>query len=1072
MFNQNSNDLVKQASQQTGRIQNSLETKNQILQNGNGNGTGTGNRNGNMPDVTSANIVNSQSNNSPDNSSSQFTGIIQNILNYTNSVFNSGDRGANSQVIPSGPTATINSPGLSEVPPLQHQNSIREGLLSGTIDLSSSSIDTAQLQAQQRRYTKQTKDNAAKKKAISDIIIASNVRTRNNWVKVKDPDGLTKYGYITKNNIFQPWTGATATNPSENWLLTAPVKNNNGVLGCPAFPASVTEIEISEKWNNIKPFNPVFSISDTKTPVFIVADSITRNYDTSSKNDGLFSCGNEVSNVAVKERPAADFDVAGNGISVGGSKQGCYTYKNDKKLDDLKSMGFNHQTDLGPTTISNCKRRAEDLGRSVFFMASPKSSRETVKIPDNTQNMYGYRGKTGPIYEIKVTGRADGAVWGTNVFTDDSSIAKAAVNAGVIKIGETKTVYIEVLPSKGSYQNSDRNSTSTWNYGNWGGSYQFVNPDDFDDANAQSSNYMRDCYIYSKSGYPNLENILSKDDSAKACHNVNSKEMDEDGFMKAYDPAILPRLYGKDTKIEVPAGPANPTCDHRTRNGCIFPKYNHAGGAICYPPNWDGTWAYGGLYHYSNDSLKGWLNALEHRNGGGHERPAVQEYKNRCKDTAGYEFLQDNPQKKYSSKKSVALYTLKSSGGNGVDTLEPEQPGMIGKIAHITYNGKLREYPRSLLKTDVGNNPTEADVAFMEVGMYDTRSASDSYDIGGVENISYDECKKRCAETKNSGGFVFTGPISGGAGKCQLKNKDTMFPIGLRKIDQNKRLVLKLPGLSDKVSAGCRAINNNKYIGVDSLQYTRYLNGKNMNEEEKCDIVSYVPMSTDVAPVDLGPLLSDINKREAQVKQSSQEIRDRNSSVSGIQDAGAIQGFTIREGLGQLDPTRSIITATADLSNSLYRIGDAERQKETINAFKDESNVILITQSYKFILWTILAILAVIGVMKIKEKITDGVSGKVEPGGGEDESVMGTLTAGVGALGLSGLGDKATEAASGVSQSVSGITDSVKEATESISSGVEKAVGSIIPGSGSGSAPAAAEASAAAPKTGGKFRRK
>ena len=84
MFNQNSNDLVKQASQQTGRIQNSLETKNQILQNGNGNGTGTGNRNGNMPDVTSANIVNSQSNNSPDNSSSQFTGIIQNILNYTN----------------------------------------------------------------------------------------------------------------------------------------------------------------------------------------------------------------------------------------------------------------------------------------------------------------------------------------------------------------------------------------------------------------------------------------------------------------------------------------------------------------------------------------------------------------------------------------------------------------------------------------------------------------------------------------------------------------------------------------------------------------------------------------------------------------------------------------------------------------------------------------------------------------------------------------------------------------------------------------------------------------------------
>ena len=37
----------------------------------------------------------------------------------------------------------------------------------------------------------------------------------------------------------------------------------------------------------------------------------------------------------------------------------------------------------------------------------------------------------------EVTGSSQGTVWGTDLYTDDSSIPAAAVHAGVLKDGET-----------------------------------------------------------------------------------------------------------------------------------------------------------------------------------------------------------------------------------------------------------------------------------------------------------------------------------------------------------------------------------------------------------------------------------------------------------------------------------------------------------------------------------------------------------------------------------------------------------------------------------------------------------
>jgi hypothetical protein len=69
---------------------------------------------------------------------------------------------------------------------------------------------------------------------------------------------------------------------------------------------------------------------------------------------------------------------------------------------------------------------------------------------------------------------AQGSLWGTDVYTDDSSICTAAVHAGLITKAGGGTVTIEIRPGQGSYMGSTKNGIQSGNYGPYGGSYVFV----------------------------------------------------------------------------------------------------------------------------------------------------------------------------------------------------------------------------------------------------------------------------------------------------------------------------------------------------------------------------------------------------------------------------------------------------------------------------------------------------------------------------------------------------------------------------------------------------------------------
>jgi LCCL domain. len=67
-----------------------------------------------------------------------------------------------------------------------------------------------------------------------------------------------------------------------------------------------------------------------------------------------------------------------------------------------------------------------------------------------------------------------GNVWGTDIYTDDSSVCTAAVHAGLIDMDGGGTVVIEIRPGRRSYEGSSQNGVRSQHYGDWQGSFVFV----------------------------------------------------------------------------------------------------------------------------------------------------------------------------------------------------------------------------------------------------------------------------------------------------------------------------------------------------------------------------------------------------------------------------------------------------------------------------------------------------------------------------------------------------------------------------------------------------------------------
>ena len=83
---------------------------------------------------------------------------------------------------------------------------------------------------------------------------------------------------------------------------------------------------------------------------------------------------------------------------------------------------------------------------------------------DAPTSMHGLCDVTGAVYYFRITGVAEGQVWGSGHLHARLVLGAAAVHAGLLKPGETAVLRVTVVPPLPSYKGTTRNGVTTTDY--------------------------------------------------------------------------------------------------------------------------------------------------------------------------------------------------------------------------------------------------------------------------------------------------------------------------------------------------------------------------------------------------------------------------------------------------------------------------------------------------------------------------------------------------------------------------------------------------------------------------------
>lgn len=110
----------------------------------------------------------------------------------------------------------------------------------------------------------------------------------------------------------------------------------------------------------------------------------------------------------------------------------------------------------------------------VPLRATARTTAGVALIPWAT-TASAHRGKQGTRLTVGCGGGGvASAVWGTGVYTDDSSICTAAVHAGLITLLRGGVVTLKIIAGQASYAGSTQHGVASGSWGRFSGSFQFV----------------------------------------------------------------------------------------------------------------------------------------------------------------------------------------------------------------------------------------------------------------------------------------------------------------------------------------------------------------------------------------------------------------------------------------------------------------------------------------------------------------------------------------------------------------------------------------------------------------------
>ena len=141
------------------------------------------------------------------------------------------------------------------------------------------------------------------------------------------------------------------------------------------------------------------------------------------------------------------------------------------KVTMLPGVAYYHGSTRNGVTSQDWQNAGDYVSYKVELgpaVATATTTNCPANAPAAPPTMTDYLHSVGQSFCFTLTGDAAGAVWGTDQYTNDSSLAAAAVHAGALKQGETGVVKVTMQPGIPSYRGSTRNGVSSQDWQNAG----------------------------------------------------------------------------------------------------------------------------------------------------------------------------------------------------------------------------------------------------------------------------------------------------------------------------------------------------------------------------------------------------------------------------------------------------------------------------------------------------------------------------------------------------------------------------------------------------------------------------
>jgi hypothetical protein len=282
--------------------------------------------------------------------------------------------------------------------------------------------------------------------------------------------------------------------------------------------------------------------------------------------------------------------------------------------------------------------------------------------------------------------------------------------------------------------------------------------------------------------------------------------------------------------------------------------------------------------------------------------------------------------KMYGENNINAVYELSQTGNRS----------SLGKVAYIDTNSKLMEYPDSML--GYSNN----------YQMFENTDSTGN-DLSTLITTDLNGCQINCNDNPDCAAFVYQGSST----TCWLKNRET-YPKAQKQTNNGVTMGVRYPSL--KSSTTC----DNKINNVDTIQYDNYVKGDPMTSDTQCK----TPIISPEYKSQYDSLSNELSKLGDEIVSKMEKINSQNANTTTNLKTSSDQ---FKKNLEKYRETTKYIKEQVNFGGNNIE-GMKNLNMNDLNGMLTDSDLRVLQENYRYVLWSVLAVGALVVTLKMVKK--------------------------------------------------------------------------------------------------------